>query len=1225
MSEKIYNWKRFWCSRTSQVNLGDRGYLYDPESEYGHLFNPELVGLEAIADIPCLILLGEPGIGKSQEVEKLVEYTRKTVEPPHRILERNLRSCNNLETYLIQNQDFIDWIKGEHRLYLFLDSLDEGMLTVANLATQLVDEFSQDKYSDKLDRLYIRIACRTAVFPRILEEGIEKLWEKTSAIYELAPLRYVDVENAATKKGLDSQTFLSEVWDKTLVPLAIKPLTLRFLLNTYKRNGGQFPSDQTLCNFYLDGCRLLCEEDNRSRQAAKQIGLLEPDPRLIIAARIAAITIFSNRLAIWTGSSQGEVPAEDVLIKQLILGNEFFNGRPIDVTESAIREVLGTGLFLPRGSNRIGWAHQTYAEFLAAWYLKQREVPLSTVKKLIFSSEDPENKLIPQLYETAAWLASMRADVFQEIILTNPDILLQSDIPADANTKLKITDSLLMKYENKEIFDRRESEYGNYAKLNCHGLAAKLLLYISDHSKQVDTRELAINIANSCKCVDLQEELVSLILDPSNPIHLRSSAARTIAKIGNEDYKLKLKHLSIEPIATDKDDQLKGCILRAVWPDLLTTEELFTALQLPKRRNLIGSYSIFINSDLVRNFQGDDLVVALKWLEKQGLRDAGHPFSQLGDNILLKAWEFFELLEVIQFFTRIAFIQWKGYENIVICDNGVWQQNILLASSNVRKFHKLIEQSVLMISKMPEQSCKTSDFIPREILVLSDIIWMLKQLQKTISNQEKQVWANLIQVTFRNPELMPEEAKMILEITRVEPALYNEFLFWIKTIDLDSIEAIDFKKNYLQEQNRQNTLYLSPSPEDRIMKCLESFESGNLNQWINLNNQLTLLPTSKHYGHICRQPDIIYLPGWENADPHTRSRIVNAANVFIQSWQSDNSGDVLYEIDVVAYKALRLILSEKYDCLSIIPMRVWHQLIRIMPLIYKYTSDSRFVAPHHTLIKESYIRLPDEMINTLILSIDRDNLQYGDVYILDAFQECWDDKSLSAIFNKLTDKALSPKSLEKLFAELMKNDSTKIQAKDFAKSLISLPLPSDENDQEKVLIASRLLIKYSDPSTWSFIWPLMEQNPSFGCEVIKLSNNYYNIQFNLTEMQLASLYLWLVQQYPYSEDPNYDNEVGAHAVTDRECIGRMRDSVLSQLIELGTIQACKSIELLIQQLPEVTWLSKNLIIARENMRRKTWRSPTPEEILQLVVTNEPSNLELQDTLNSMGRNIPDTT
>jgi hypothetical protein len=83
----------------------------------------------------------------------------------------------------------------------------------------------------------------------------------------------------------------------------------------------------------------------------------------------------------------------------------------------------------------------------------------------------------------------------------------------------------------------------------------------------------------------------------------------------------------------------------------------------------------------------------------------------------------------------------------------------------------------------------------------------------------------------------------------------------------------------------------------------------------------------------------------------------------------------------------------------------------------------------------------------------------------------------------------------------------------------------------------------------------------------------------------------------------------------------MRDSVLSQLIELGTIQACKSIELLIQQLPEVTWLSRNLIVARENMRRTTWRSPTPEEILQLIVNKEPSNLELDGKLNSISRNM----
>jgi predicted NACHT family NTPase len=331
MSEKIYTWKRFWCSRDSQINLGDGGYLCDPESEYGHLLTPELLGLEAITDVPCLILLGEPGIGKSQEMANLFKHTVESIKPSHLPLEINLRSCNSLATDLIQNPDFIKWRDGEHRLYLFLDSLDEGMLTVGNLATQIADEFNKTIYRNKLDRLYLRIACRTAVFPRILEEGVKKLWkENNTAIYELAPLRRIDVENAAREENIESQEFLSEVWDKTLVPLAIKPLTLRFLLNVYKSNGNQFPSDQTLCSLYLKGCRLLCEENNLSRQGSNQRGKLEADKRLIIAARIAAITVFANRFAIWTGSNQGEMPVEDVKLEQLISGNEFPNDRPID-------------------------------------------------------------------------------------------------------------------------------------------------------------------------------------------------------------------------------------------------------------------------------------------------------------------------------------------------------------------------------------------------------------------------------------------------------------------------------------------------------------------------------------------------------------------------------------------------------------------------------------------------------------------------------------------------------------------------------------------------------------------------------------------------------------------------------------------------------------------------------------------------------------------------------
>jgi hypothetical protein len=60
MSSQNYNFKRFWHPIISRINLSDGGFLYDPESEYGHIYNPDSVPFESIMSIPCLVLLGEP-------------------------------------------------------------------------------------------------------------------------------------------------------------------------------------------------------------------------------------------------------------------------------------------------------------------------------------------------------------------------------------------------------------------------------------------------------------------------------------------------------------------------------------------------------------------------------------------------------------------------------------------------------------------------------------------------------------------------------------------------------------------------------------------------------------------------------------------------------------------------------------------------------------------------------------------------------------------------------------------------------------------------------------------------------------------------------------------------------------------------------------------------------------------------------------------------------------
>src|SRR2546428_2108930 len=74
-----YKWKRFWCPRDGNLNLGDGGFLVDPDGEYGSALNPDVVSFDKIQGTSCLILLGEPGTGKSHALIEHKESTDKSL------------------------------------------------------------------------------------------------------------------------------------------------------------------------------------------------------------------------------------------------------------------------------------------------------------------------------------------------------------------------------------------------------------------------------------------------------------------------------------------------------------------------------------------------------------------------------------------------------------------------------------------------------------------------------------------------------------------------------------------------------------------------------------------------------------------------------------------------------------------------------------------------------------------------------------------------------------------------------------------------------------------------------------------------------------------------------------------------------------------------------------------------------------------------------------------
>ena len=1174
MSDKRYNWKRFWYPRTGIIDLSDRGYLYDPDSEYGHIYNPDVVPFESIETVPCLVLLGEPGIGKTRTMDAERNAIDARVEQEGgQTLWLDLNSYGSedrLVRELFGSPEFDSWRNGTHRLHVFLDSLDECLLEIRKLATLLLDEFK--KYP--VERLYLRIACRTADLPNVLEEGLEELWGKDAlGVYELAPLRRVDVIEAAKANELDYNAFLQEIDRMEAVPLAIKPITLKFLLGTYKRTGKLLSTQKEL---YLEGCRLLCEETNESRLGAKRTGKFTADERMAVAARIAAVTIFADRYTIWIGVGMGDVTDEDVAIRNLCGGSESVNDDEIQVSEDTVRETLATGLFSSRGPKRMGWAHQTYAEFLAARYLVQRGMTLSQMMSLI---THPDGKLVPRLHETAAWLACMVPDVFQEIMKIDPEVLLRSDVAtADKKDRADLVESLLILYDEEKSFDHDWAIRGQYQKLAHPGLAEQLRPYICDGAKNDVVRQVAINIAEACELQTLQGNLVDIALDPAQPVPIREAAAYAVVHIGDDTTKAKLKPLAIGEAENDYRDQLKGYGLQAVWPDHITAKELFTVLTPPKVENFYGAYETFLSSKLVQHLEPTDLLTALKWVEGQPTRDKlTHHFEQLMDDIMLKAWEHLESPDVPEAFAKAVLSRFKHYDEIV---GGFNEPQFRSMLGDDEKRRRAVDA---IVPVLPDRGTCLVQLVHSKtpLVIEKDISWMIERIRCEGREDVQRTWAKLIGLVFDPHD--PDQVDTIFTTSQKSPILEKQFAWLLKPVELNSPRAQEMKAHHSKMQEwmgRDNDRpVLDPPPAKRIAFLLGECESGNLSAWWRLNREMTLEPDSTFYGDGL-ESDLTVLPGWKAADAATKARIMETAKRYVleqdpktQEWLGTNT---MPPLAFSGYRALLLLLRESPDFIPTIPTDVWKKWT---PTILAY------LKPHRELVKLAYGHAPDDIIRALLVMIDKQNKEHDYIFITRKVECCWDDYLADALLKKAKDEKLKPECMGSLLGDLL--DHNVDEAKVFAKSLVPSPLPSSEDARNRAIAAARALMFHAKDAGWSVVGPAIREDTEFGREVISaVAHNAESIGKRLTEDQLADLYVWLVRQYPHAKDPKHD---GAHIVEPRDRITNWRNLILQHLKERGTHQACEAIQRISHELPELDWLKWTLWEARNNTRRCTCR------------------------------------
>ena len=577
------------------------GFREDPHLHW--LGGPsEWVDPADLARNGVLVVLGEPGIGKSTLIRQLVQ------------------------------EGAVEWIDGggasstkiaEH-IGAFAQVIQEHSESSSRLVVDQLDECADLGHLPRLIRgadgpithgsgAGLILGCRATDWSTSLHLAIEKKFG-TCQLVELAPLSREEAIRLASSAGVDGARLVDSAVELGAGFLAGVPLTLEMLVRIWMKRG---KLSGTARELFAEATLLLAEEpaDGRMRPATTA-----PSQIVAVAQRIATHLLLTGRRSIWTGR-QLEAEPFDLPILSLAGGFESTDVGTFNVEPQNLEDTIASGIFTANGPHRVRFKHSSLAAFLCASYFREREMPASQLRLLLLNAAPDGTHGVPaSLRETAAWLAALNPNESDWLARADPESLSShSRLVDSAPLRRILVDSLLDQALEVELGDRwwRRSEL----HLDHPGLVDQLTPVlrsaITDGPSdwKADARlKLALRIARKSDDLGLLEVLLEFAGCDEWPCHLRAWAAAAASSISLDSAASALTDLlqRLDDLP-DEDDELRGVLLRSLVPGALTHLEAMPYLTPRKNRNLIGSYRSFL-ADFAEDISDDDAEALLVWV-----------------------------------------------------------------------------------------------------------------------------------------------------------------------------------------------------------------------------------------------------------------------------------------------------------------------------------------------------------------------------------------------------------------------------------------------------------------------------------------------------------------------------------------------------------------------------------------------------------------------------------
>ena len=1152
-------------------SLGDAGYLYDPESELGRVIQPHAVSLEQLESTRCLVLLGEPGIGKSVA---LADERNRLAASGAYVHAVELLRANTPQEF----SQIFETLAGSATTpsFLLLDGLDEASARNPNLPAQLLDAIKQ------CDRthLRLRISCRALEWPSYVEEKLNELWPGVG-VYELLPLRRVDVRSAAEDYQIDPDEFVKAVQERDSTALAIRPVSLRFLLEMYAQYGALAHSKLRL---FDQGTLILCNEEGTWHHGRGRPHV-DAFRRRAIAARIAAVGTFTNRHAI----AREGLAADDVTTAGLAGGVEGADGASYDVTVLALEDTLaGTALFSAGSPNSFVWTHQSYREFLSAWYVGHRDLPLDTVASLYFPSRD--TKRVPgPLREVAAWHATLLPAVFDLLVRRDPAVLLHSDSAAISEaSRMRLTEALLSRMDEFEADDRAYWE-NDYRKLAHGDLAGQLRPYIRGTAKNLIVRRAAMDITWSCRVTELAPALSAVLEDPVENIHARESAAYSLNRLGGDAARGALARVLAGDLAFDVNDEVRGAALNALWPNHINHEKLFECITARKRENLSGGYAGFLD-EMPAKLPRAALPQALTWVEEMGDHPGFDSIGRAQARILCEAFGQVEDPVVLALVVRIVDKFVKSDTGTVIAYH---LNEELYTGALTDDRRRTILYALLRANPDDEQLGRQAVHSEPPMLRVQDLTWLAETAMVETDSKLQAALGRLANVLYATSGI-PTDAAVADTVARAvdqSEAFRGPLADLFAPIDLVSPTADRVRDLWnttrasIGRQAAQRASVEAARIEhfreqlQEARKSLAEIEAGKVERWLTVY-QILAYP---------RDESIQDTPGW-NELARDQARIVRAAIMFLnaasppsQAWMDDNS----IPLSVIAARAAFILIGERdREALALLSDAAWRQWGYVMVAVY-------FPSCPEPLRTELTTRVYDRGLENVIEAVRRiarrENQQDGVIMVFDRLPLPLPDKLQSAILDFVDE--LANQGYTDAMVALITSGSQAARTR--ALSALAAGSPS------RAAHAALALLPV-DELHWKTVLQRMEADREFANTMAKLlsapstDRGPFSTADDQTSARLASI---LFSLFPPESDPE---RLHGGPLTARDNVARLRDGLVELLVRKGTSSAVSALEWLVSQELGRDVLRWQWMRARGAFVDVSWKPLSVAEFLSVV-------------------------